>query len=771
MPSTTRDLALDTPSGQRTDAHDHADHDHAGHDHAHDHGIPACCGHEHGQPAAPAAAAAWQPGPGQQVTRVRIGQMDCPTEETLIRKKLASLPEVHELDFNLMQRVLTVLHADGALDRIDAAIRSLGMTPEPLAGDAPAAPAGAAAPARGWRLLAAGGVLAALSEAAHFTGQPAYVAAALALAAILACGLSTYRKGWIAVRNGNLNINALMSIAVTGAMLIGQWPEAAMVMFLFNVAELIEARALDRARHAVRGLLDLAPQTATARQPDGSWAEVPAARLRPGDLVRVRPGERIAADGTISAGQSAIDQSPITGESLPVEKGPDDDVYAGTVNASGSFDYRVTAAAGNTTLDRIIHAVEQAQGARAPTQRFIDRFSRIYTPAVVGLAVLVALAPPLLLGHAWLDSVYRALALLIIACPCALVISTPVSVVSGLTAAARRGILIKGGVYLEEGRKLRWLALDKTGTLTQGKPVQTDLELLHDASAGGRPALRAAVSLAARSDHPVSRALAQADHVLDAPLDEVNGFAALPGRGVQGEIGGERFQLGNRRLMRELGVSTPDIEARIDAYEAAGKTAIALTDGQRVLLLAAVADTLKASSAAAVADLHRLGVRTLMLTGDNTRAAQAVAAQAGIDEARGDLLPQDKLDAVEAKLDPALRVGMVGDGINDAPALARADIGFAMGAAGTGTAIETADVALMDDDLRKIGTFVRLSRATHRILTQNIVLALGIKAVFLVLAMAGQATLWMAVFADVGASLLVVANGLRLLRAGRRQAS
>lgn len=773
MPSTTRDLALDTPSGPRTDAHghDHADHDHAGHDHAHDHGIPACCGHEHGQPAAPAAAAAWQPGPGQQVTRVRIGQMDCPTEETLIRKKLASLPEVHELDFNLMQRVLTVLHADGALDRIDAAIRSLGMTPEPLAGDAPAAPAGAAAPARGWRLLAAGGVLAALSEAAHFTGQPAYVAAALALAAILACGLSTYRKGWIAVRNGNLNINALMSIAVTGAMLIGQWPEAAMVMFLFNVAELIEARALDRARHAVRGLLDLAPQTATARQPDGSWAEVPAARLRPGDLVRVRPGERIAADGTISAGQSAIDQSPITGESLPVEKGPDDDVYAGTVNASGSFDYRVTAAAGNTTLDRIIHAVEQAQGARAPTQRFIDRFSRIYTPAVVGLAVLVALAPPLLLGHAWLDSVYRALALLIIACPCALVISTPVSVVSGLTAAARRGILIKGGVYLEEGRKLRWLALDKTGTLTQGKPVQTDLELLHGASAGGRPALRAAVSLAARSDHPVSRALAQADHALDAPLDEVNGFAALPGRGVQGEIGGERFQLGNRRLMRELGVSTPDIEARIDAYEAAGKTAIALADGQRVLLLAAVADTLKASSAAAVADLHRLGVRTLMLTGDNTRAAQAVAAQAGIDEARGDLLPQDKLDAVEAKLDPALRVGMVGDGINDAPALARADIGFAMGAAGTGTAIETADVALMDDDLRKIGTFVRLSRATHRILTQNIVLALGIKAVFLVLAMAGQATLWMAVFADVGASLLVVANGLRLLRAGRHQAS
>ena len=738
---------------------------------------PACCGHDHAghdqaghaHPAAGrrAEAAPLRAGPGQRLARLRIGQMDCPTEETLIRKKLGALPGVHGMHFNLMQRVLTVAHGEGALDKVVAAIKSLDMTPEVLADD-DATPAAAPAGRRGhgyW--LAAGGVLAALSEAAHFAALPTAVAAVLALAAILACGLGTYRKGWIALRNGNLNINALMSIAVTGAVLIGQWPEAAMVMFLFNVAELIEARALDRARHAVRDLLDLAPQVATARQADGSWAEVPVAQLRHDDWVRVRPGERIAADGIVADGSSAVDQSAITGESLPVDKAVGDTVYAGTVNTTGAFDYRVTAAAGETTLARIIHAVEQAQGARAPTQRFIDRFSRVYTPVVVILALLVAVAPPLIWGQPWLDAIYRALALLIIACPCALVISTPVSIVSGLTAAARRGILIKGGVYLEEGRRLAWLALDKTGTLTHGKPVCTDLDTLVPPEPGAAAPALLAASLAARSDHPVSRAVAQAHAAgaAPAPLLEVRDFAALPGRGVRGRIGGQTWHLGNLRLMRELGVATPDLQARIEALEQQGKTAIALADGRGAVALAAVADTLKPGSAEAVAGLHRLGVRTLMLTGDNVRTARAVAEQAGIDEAHGELLPEDKLRAVEAKLGAGGKVGMVGDGINDAPALARADIGFAMGAAGTGTAIETADVALMDDDLRKIGQFVRLSRATHRILLQNIALALGIKAVFLVLAAAGHATLWMAVFADVGASLLVVANGLRLLRA------
>ncbi len=741
-------------------------------DHGHDHGHGG--GHDgHGHPAhdhAPAGAGSPSPGltagPGQAVARLRIGQMDCPTEETLIRKKLNGLEGVHALDFNLMQRVLTVVHAEGALDRIMAAIHALGMTPEPLAREAGRAPAPARSRSRAqlWTMGAAG-VLAALSEAVHFAGLPLALSAVLAVAAILTCGLDTYRKGWIAVRNGNLNINALMSIAVTGAALIGQWPEAAMVMFLFNVAELIEARSLDRARNAVRGLLDLAPEKATVRQADGQWRETLAAALRPGDIVRVRPGERIAADGVIVDGRSALDQSPITGESLPVEKTRDDPVYAATVNTYGSFEYRVTAAAGDTTLARIIHAVEQAQGARAPTQRFIDRFSRIYTPAVVAIALLVAVLPPLALGQAWHEAIYRALALLIIACPCALVISTPVSIVSGLTAASRRGILVKGGVYLETGRHLKWLALDKTGTLTHGKPVQTDMREWNAAPTGAAPAAQIAASLAARSDHPVSLALAQAARAAGEPLLEVQDFAALPGRGVSGRVQGRLFHLGNLRLMTELGVSSAELEARMDELEKQGKSVIALTDGEHPLALAAVADTVRPASAAAVADLHGLGVRTLMLTGDNAHTARAIASQVGIDEARGDQLPEDKLAAIESKLSVQGKVGMVGDGINDAPALARADIGFAMGAAGTGTAIETADVALMDDDLRKIGTFVRLSRATHRVLVQNIVLALGIKAVFLALAITGHATLWMAVFADVGASLLVVANGLRLLRA------
>ncbi|WP_436406146.1 heavy metal translocating P-type ATPase [Achromobacter mucicolens] len=760
-------------AGHGHDGHRHDGHDHSepGHQHAdaapgHAHGADACCGHAHAdavlQPAA--AAATLTAGPGQLLARLRIGQMDCPTEETLIRKKLDGVEGVHALDFNLMQRILTVVHAEGALDRIVAAIKSLDMTPEPLADGAAAAPA-PAAKAVNWWLIGGAGVLAALSEVSHYLDAPLLVTAALAVAAILACGVSTYRKGWIAVRNGNLNINALMSIAVTGAVLIGQWPEAAMVMFLFNVAELIEARSLDRARNAVRGLLDLAPETATLRQADGSWVEVPAASLQPGGIVRVRPGERIAADGIVVNGTSAVDQSPITGESLPVEKTQDDPVFAATINTSGSFEYRVTAAAGNTTLARIIHAVEQAQGARAPTQRFIDRFSRIYTPAVVAIALAVAVLPPLLWGQPWFDALYRALALLIIACPCALVISTPVSIVSGLTAASRRGILVKGGVYLEEGRNLKWLALDKTGTLTHGKPVQTDLQDWDAAAPGPHPAALVAASLAARSDHPVSLAVANAARQAGSTLLEVEAFAALPGRGVSGQVGGQTYHLGNRRLMRELGVSSAALDTRFDELESQGKSVIALSDGSRVLAVAAVADTVKPTSAQAIADLHGLGVRTLMLTGDNTPTAQAIARQVGIDEARGDQLPEDKLAAIESKLAPDVRVGMVGDGINDAPALARADIGFAMGAAGTGTAIETADVALMDDDLRKIGTFLRLSRATHRILVQNIALALGIKVVFLALAVTGHATLWMAVFADVGASLLVVANGLRLLRA------
>ena len=436
-------------------------------------------------------------------------------------------------------------------------------------------------------------------------------------------------------------------------------------------------------------------------------------------------------------------------------------MFAGTINESGSFDYLVTAVAGNSTLARIIHAVEAAQGNRAPTQRFVDQFARWYTPLVFAVAIAAALVPPLFMGAAWLDWIYRALVLLVVACPCALVISTPVSIVSGLAAAARHGILVKGGVYLEEGRKLRWLALDKTGTITHGKPAQTDFVTWRGALTAGSRSL--AASLAARSDHPVSKAVAQAATAEGVALLEVTDFTALAGRGVRGRIDGETYHLGNHRMLEELGHCTPELEQRISMMEAEGKTVVTLVGANGAQALIAVADTIKDSSKSAIGELHALGINTMMLTGDNPHTAQAIAKQAGIDRAQGNLLPDDKLREVE-NLAQTGNVGMVGDGINDAPALARADIGFAMGAAGTDTAIETADVALMDDDLRKIPTFVRLSRATAQVLMQNIVLALGIKAVFLVLTFTGHATMWMAVFADMGASLLVVGNGLRLLR-------
>ena len=566
----------------------------------------------------------------------------------------------------------------------------------------------------------------------------------------------------MAVRNGNLNINALMSIAVTGALVLGQRPEAAMVMVLFTVAEWIEARSLDRARNAIRSLMQLTPETATVLQSDGTWQEVAAKFVAVGATVRIKPGERIALDGTLVSGSSSVNQAPITGESLPVDKQAGDPVFAGTINTSGSFEYTVTAGAGNSTLARIIHAVEEAQGAKAPTQRFVDQFARVYTPVVFAIAVVVALVPPLLVGGDWIGWIYKALVMLVIACPCALVISTPVTIVSGLAAAARRGILIKGGIYLEEGRKLRWVALDKTGTITQGKPSQTDFSALNGWSPAEVRSL--AASLADRSDHPVSLAVAQAAQRDGIPLQTVEQFEALAGLGTKGLIQGKTYYLGNHRLIHAQGRCSDALELQLSALEEQGKTVILLTDDHSVHGIFAVADTVKEGSRQAIAELHALGIRTVMLTGDNAHTARAIAAQVGLDDARGDLLPEDKLKAIESLLQAGTAVGMVGDGINDAPALARADIGFAMGAAGTGTAIETADVALMDDDLRKLPRFVRLSRDTHTLLVQNIVIALGIKAVFLVLTLAGLGTMWMAVFADVGASLLVVGNGLRLLR-------
>src|SRR6185312_6844038 len=518
---------------------------------------------------------------------------------------------------------------------------------------------------------------------------------AIAAVAIWLAGAETYISGVKSLRRGRLGINALMSVAVTGAFLIGRWPEAAMVMALYAVAELIEARAADRTRHAIRTLLALAPEQAEVLQADGRWETLAAEQIALQAIVRIKPGARVPLDGIITDGQSAVNQAPVTGESLPVDRTVGDMVFAGTINGTGELQFRVTAAAANTTLARIIHTVEQAQGTRAPTQRLVDRFAAIYTPSVFVLALATAVLMPWLTGLSWLAAIYKALVLLVIACPCALVISTPVTVVSALAAAARRGILIKGGSYLEGMRALKAIALDKTGTVTEGKPQLVEWATL-ESGADKDSISRIAMSLAERSDHPVSKAIAQG---LACRTQQVEGFTALAGQGTQGAIDGRIYVLGNHRVLHERGLCSPAIEAALEAHEKQGRTVTLLANENAVVAIFAVADTIKASSRQAVAELKALGVATILLSGDNPATAKTIAALAGINESQGGLLPHDKLAQVQALQRRFGAIGMAGDGINDAPALAQSDIGFAMGAAGTDTAMEAADVVIMNDDL------------------------------------------------------------------------
>lgn len=702
--------------------------------------------------------------PSRQV--FRIATMDCASEESEIRQAVAGLTDIRSMSFQLGARTIAIDAPPDVVSLALVAIRKAGFDPQPLL---PAASTpdsdhrSASSLSAGLRKMVLALVLACAAEAVAYAaigGLTATLAEmVLALAAIWLAGFDTFRKGLLSLRRGRLNITALMTVAATGAFLIGQWPEAAMVMALYSIAELIEARSLDRARNAIQGLMALTPDSAEVLQPDGRWTSMPAAGIALGAIVRIRPGGRVPLDGVITAGSSAIDQAPVTGESIPVDKAEGDPVFAGTINQTAELEFRVTAGASNTTLARIIHAVETAQGSRAPTQRFVDRFAAIYTPSVFVLAMAVLLLGPWIAGWTWLASTYKALVLLVIACPCALVISTPVTVVSALAAAARRGILIKGGTYIEEARKLRAIALDKTGTVTEGKPTLVESAILDGSD--GKDWLSIAGSLSSRSDHPVSKAIAAG---LTESTATVEGFKAIAGRGVVGQVNGARYQLGNHRMVEELGLCSPALEARLKVHEDAGRTVTLLIAPTGVLALFAVADTIKESSRDAIADLKSLGVAPVMLTGDNPATARTIADLAGIDDARGNLLPEDKLAAIDAMRKKYGPTAMVGDGINDAPALAKADIGIAMGDIGTDTAMEAADIVIMNDDLHSISAAIRLSRMTHSVLWQNITLALGIKAVFLAMALLGNATMWMAVFADMGASLLVVGNGLRLLR-------
>ena len=673
---------------------------------------------------------------------------------------------IHGLHFNLGERVLTISADVVAIPPALEAIKKAGFKPEPL----PQETDNHQVPAGFWsswgKLILALG-LALIAEAIAFafpTNQwIAAIGMVLALGAIFLSGFGVYAKGLTALRQARLNINALMTVAVTGAFLIGQWPEAAMVMALYAIAEAIEARAVDRARGAIKSLLAMSPELAEVRQNDGTWIRMNVKLVTLDSVVRIAPGERVPLDGTITVGQSAVDQSPLTGESLPVDKAPGDEVYAGTINQAAALEIRVTSLASDSTLSRIIKAVEEAQATRAPTQRFVDQFAAIYTPAVFALALLVALLLPWVSGVTWLQAIYKGLVLLVIACPCALVISTPVSVVSGLAAGARRGILIKGGVYLEEARKIKAVALDKTGTITEGKPKLVAFEAIALDEPQDRIE-RLAKSLAVRSDHPVSKAIAQG---LTESTQEVVAFEAVAGRGVQGVIDGHPYILANHRWIEERNQCSSALEARLAEHEGAGRTVTILANRDRVIALFSVADTIKTSSTQAIAQLKALDVTPIMLTGDNALTAKTVGNQAGISEIRGNLLPEEKLKAIEEFQGQYGVTAMAGDGINDAPALVKSNIGFAMGAAGTHTAMEAADIVVMNDDLRRLPETIRLSKQTHVILWQNITLALGIKAVFLLMAIFDDASMWMAVFADMGASLLVVFNGLRLLKAAK----
>ncbi len=610
-------------------------------------------------------------------------------------------------------------------------------------------------------------VLAFGAEALELAGTfPEWAVMVPALIAIVLAGFGTIKKGVLCLVRGVFNMSTLMAVAVTGAACLGAWPEAAMVMTLYEIGEMIESLSMTRARKAIRTLLSVAPNEVEARI-NGTWTKIPIETALAGTVYRVEPGERAALDGVVEDGTGSMDESMITGESLPVQKAAGSTVWAGALSLESTLVIRSTAAAKDSMSARIIRAVEEAEQKKAPLQRFVDKFAARYTPTVFVIALAVAIVGPLVTELPWTTWIYRALVLLVIACPCALVISTPVTIVSALALAARRGVLVKGGVYLEEGRNLKNAALDKTGTITRGEPKFQTLTLI--GASDETKVWQQAASLADMSSHPVSRAVSDAAEAKHVETRVVKDFKALPGAGTEGRIDGALLRFTNLKWLESKGLATPEVKAAFEAAHAKGQTAVALSDMFGVMGVFAVADTVKDGAAEAIAAMKRAGITPYLLTGDNSRAAQAIGTSVGIaaENIKAELLPEEKLSHIEA-LEGKAATAMVGDGINDAPALSRARIGFAMGVKGADSAIEAADVALMDDDVGKIAWFKRLSELTHRTMAQNIIFALGVKVCFAVAAMAGVATMWMAVFADTGVTLLVVAWGLRLMRAGAK---
>jgi Cd2+/Zn2+-exporting ATPase len=698
----------------------------------------------------------------------RVEGMCCQHEAELLARRLGTLRGVERTSTDVVHQRLRVAYDAAVTSRgaITEAVAETGLRafPDDESRETAPAPSGSGKP---WLAISAAALAGGLAAVA--AGAPRPWSVALLAVAVVTGGATTLRRAVASVRQGRLDMFVLMTVAVIGAALIGEWIEAATVVVLFALAQALERRSLDRARHAIRTLVADAPTDVVRRR--GLLLErVAIAQVAVGDLLVVGPGERIALDGDVVAGRSDVNQAPITGESLPVARAAGDRVFAGTVNGTGALDVRVTAVGDDTTLARIIHQVEQAQATRAPSQAWVDRFAARYTPIVLVLAVLAAVVPPLAFGEAVGDALYRALVLLVIACPCALVLSTPISIVSALAAAARRGVLIKGGLHLERLAAIAAVAVDKTGTLTHGVLGVVDVVAAGGTADGAVDAatvLSTAAAVASRSTHPVDRAIAAharhaAGHAALAPATDVQ---AMPGLGIAGDVAGVRVELGSPRHFAARGWLTASLAAAADAATAQGLQVVLVARAGQGIGLVTLGDELKTHARDAVAELRASGVRHVaMLSGDHAPAAAAAGQASGVDTVAAGLLPDQKVALVRdltARFGP---VAMIGDGVNDAPALAAAHVGIAMGAAGTAAAIETADVALMSDDLRGAAYAIRLGRATLSTIRANVAAAFAIKVVTVVLALAGVATLWMAVLADVGGSLIVVANALRLLR-------
>ena len=715
----------------------------------------------------------------------RVHGLDCADEAAELREALQSRPGVRELSFDLLRGLMIVEHDESAISRDDliAAVSKIGLRAE-LWCDACPVEGAASEPQRGWRsvVTVASGVLLGVGVVVQgLTGgwsallgapesPPPILAKALFIASAIIGGSLVLPKAWLALRRGRLDMNVLMTVAVAGAIGIGEFSEAATVAFLFAVSLALEAWSVGRARRAVEALMTLTPDTARVLQADGSEATLPVSDIDIGTRLVVRPGEKFPLDGHIVKGETTVNQAPITGESAPVPKRPNDEVFAGTINQDGAVEIEATKRADDSTLARIVRLVADAQRKRAPTEQWVETFARRYTPSVMTLAVAVMLLPPLVAGASWSHWFYQGLVLLVIACPCALVISTPVSFVAALTSAAHQGVLVKGASFLELASKLKAIALDKTGTLTAGRPEVKEVVALSGHTE--REVIEIAAAIEARSQHPLAEAIVRHAESLGVKSKPADDFQAIGGKGATAKLDGETVWIGSHRAFEQRGEETPELHERMEELAARGYSVVVIAAHEHVCGLIALGDVIRPNAKDALAAMHRAGVKQLvMLTGDNAGVANKVASEVGLDDVRAELLPEDKVAAVEELVSRHGAVGMIGDGVNDAPAMARASLGIAMGAAGTDAALETADIALMSDDLSRVAWLIDHSHRTLRVIRQNITASLGVKAVFVVLTILGHANLWTAIAADMGVSLAVVFNALRLLRSNSSTAS